>query len=290
MRSMTGFGRGVSSDERIEVVCEINSVNRKSLEASFNLPREWAAFEARIQEIIRQRLERGKVQGTVKVQPLAGSEVAGVDRQGVVAVFESLREIAGELNVPWEPNADLVARIALAKGGSSSLPSDDAAVALLCSAVDAAVAQLQEMRIAEGERLRTDLEMRLATLDSLRLQIGGLAKDAAADYRTVLMARLQQAGLELELGDERVLKEIALFADKADVAEEITRLQSHLEQFTDFLSIDGAVGRRMDFLCQELNREINTVGSKSNSVEVTRLVIEFKNELERIREQIQNVE
>lgn len=290
MLSMTGFGRGMSRDGRLEVVCELTSVNRKSLEASLTLPREWAAFESRVQELIRQRLERGKVQGTVKGQLLSGSASVGVDREAVVAVFEYLREIAGQLQVPWEPSAEMVAQIALAKGDSSSLPSDDAAVTVLCTAVADALTQLVEMRAAEGERLSRDLATRLELLDGLQRQVAVLTKDAAADYRTALMNRLQQAGLELELEDERVLREIALFADKADVTEEITRLKAHLEQFTEFLTLDGAVGRRMDFLCQELNREINTVGSKSNSIEATRLVIEFKNELERIREQIQNVE
>lgn len=290
MRSMTGFGCGTARDDRLEVVCELQSVNRKALEVSFILPREWAAFEHGAHERVRQRLERGKIQGAIKVQPLAGSGLSGVDRPAVTEVFNDLRAVAADLDVPWQPDADLVARIALAKSAASSLPSDDVVAGLLHTAVDGAVDQLIAMRGAEGLRLGEDLSARLDALQAIRAEIEALTTDAATDYRQALMTRLQKAGLELELDDERVLREIALFADKADVAEEITRLGAHLAQFHEFVAMDGAVGRRMDFLCQELNREINTVGSKSTSVDVTRRVIEFKNELERIREQIQNVE
>lgn len=290
MRSMTGFGRGVASDERLEVICELQSVNRKALEISIVLPRDWAAWEQAIHERIRLRLERGKIQGSVKVQPRASSGLNGVDRAAATALFNELRELSEELGVPWQPSAELVARVALAQSPASRLPDDESAANLLYAAVDGALDQMLAMRSAEGQRISEDLIARLNSLKTIRLEILAMTENVAVDYGAELLARLQKAGLALDLNDERVLREIALFADKTDVSEEITRLDAHLSQFHDFIVSDIAVGRRMDFLCQELNREINTVGSKSASVEVTRRVIEFKNELERIREQVQNIE
>ena len=138
--------------------------------------------------------------------------------------------------------------------------------------------------------MATDLSERIGTLETLSAQIEAHSKNAVPRYRDALFERLKQINLDLDLNDERVLKEIALFADRCDVSEEITRLKSHFEQFHAFLKSNEASGRKMDFLCQEIHRELNTTGSKSSQIEITRAVIEGKNELERIREQVQNVE
>ena len=146
------------------------------------------------------------------------------------------------------------------------------------------------MREKEGAALQADLTLRITELDSIRAGIAGHAEGTTGNYRDALLERLGQLGLELDTSDERVLKEVALFADRCDISEEITRLSSHFEQFNELLSSQEAVGRKMDFLCQEIHREFNTIGSKANHIEITRAVIDGKNELERVREQVQNIE
>ena len=146
------------------------------------------------------------------------------------------------------------------------------------------------MRLQEGAALAEDLRERIAELEAFRKQIEKNASGSTQRYRNALLERLKQLDLELDISDERVLKEVAIYADRSDISEETTRLSSHFEQFLGFLSADEATGRKMDFLCQEIHREFNTTGSKSNDIEITRLVIEGKNALERIREQVQNIE
>jgi uncharacterized protein (TIGR00255 family) len=146
------------------------------------------------------------------------------------------------------------------------------------------------MRATEGAALAKDLLQQLKDLEAQCQIIARHAQQTAEQYRDTLLQRLQKLGLELDLEDERLLKELALFADRSDLSEELTRLDAHLEQFRSFIDSKEAQGRKMDFLCQEINRELNTSGSKSNSIEITRAVLEGKNILERIREQVQNVE
>jgi uncharacterized protein (TIGR00255 family) len=292
---MTGFGAGAAAladGAGREVFAEASSVNRKGLEISVSLPREWNALEGPVGELARAQLHRGAVRIAVVVREPAGANVAAAkwNEAAVAQSFEQLRVLAARFQVPFSPDAGLLLRLAQASGGEVPTPPAPAAWPAVQQAVAAALEQLLESRRREGESLRKDVAARLEILNAVRAEIAPLAPASVARYREGLHARLRQIGLEIDLNDERVLREIALFADRCDIAEELTRLASHLEQFAKILNEDGAVGRKLDFLCQEIHREFNTVGSKAQHLDITRRVLDAKNELERIREQVQNVE
>jgi uncharacterized protein (TIGR00255 family) len=297
MLSMTGFGAGKAplASARAgagtrEAQAEASSVNRKGLEFSISLPREWAALEAPLTELARARLHRGQVRLTVAVNEPGANGAPSWDEAAVGEALEQLRALAKRLGVSFQPDGELLWRLAQGTGGEAATTPAEEAWPAVQAAATAALEQLVAARGREGEALQRDLAARLALLSRLREEIAPLAGESVTRYREGLHGRLRQIGLEIDLNDERILREIALFADRCDIAEELTRLESHLAQFAKTLGADGPVGRQLDFLCQEIHREINTIGSKAQHVEITRRVLEAKNEIERIREQVQNVE
>jgi uncharacterized protein (TIGR00255 family) len=290
MQSMTGFGRGESRNEHLEITVEVSSVNRKSLEVGVSLPREWQSMERDLSEAVRGCALRGKVSVYVQVRRVGQGAGLDWDDEKVLATVRRLESFAHEHGMTIVPDGDLLLRVINSLDTGSELPEAEAAKPLVMEALTPALEGFAAMRASEGETLKKDLLERIAFLEQQVEKMRATAAEVVPTYREQLFARLQKAGLELELDDERVLKEIALFADRADIAEELTRLSSHLEQFRATMEEEGAIGRKMDFLCQEIHREVNTSGSKANQLELTRLVIDCKNELERIREQAQNVE
>jgi uncharacterized protein (TIGR00255 family) len=204
--------------------------------------------------------------------------------------IRELREFADLQGLAFAPDSRFLLDLARSLKDSSGLPDWKTLEAPLRRALQDALADIDSMRRREGASLAADLKGRIEQLDALRRQIEASAQGGTAQYRDALLTRLRQLDLELDPTDERVLKEIAFFADRADISEELTRLASHFKQFLGFLSAEEPSQRKMDFLCQEIHRELNTTGSKSNDIEITRHVIEAKNLLERIREQVQNIE
>ena len=290
MKSMTGYGRCSVSDERLEITIEIHSVNRKNLDIAFSLPREWQGMERELSGVARKALLRGKVNVQVQVVDLQANEGLSWDDAVLSSTLTRLRTFAETQSVAFEPDAGTLVRLITALGSGSELPSREDALPLVLPVLEGAIKELTKMRAQEGESLRDDLKGRLDLMESWMKQIGELAVDTVEHHRDALFQRLQKLDLELDMEDERLLKELSLFADRCDTSEELTRMSSHFEQFRSILQESGSVGRKLDFLCQEMHREINTTGSKANNIEVTRLVIECKNELERIREQVQNIE
>ena len=290
MQSMTGFGRGEARNESLEITVEVSSVNRKSLEVGVSLPREWQSLERDMTEVVRGCTLRGKVSVYTQVRRTGQGAGLDWDDEKVLATVRRLEAFAHEHGMTIAPDGDLLLRVINSLDTGSELPTAEAAQPLVMQALSQALDGFKAMRASEGETLKQDLLGRIGFLEEQVVKMRDTAEDVVPHYREQLFQRLQKAGLELDLDDERVLKEIALFADRADIAEELTRLASHLEQFKSTLEEDGAIGRKMDFLCQEIHREVNTSGSKANQLELTRLVIDCKNELERIREQAQNVE
>ncbi len=292
MKSMTGFGRGETTAADLTLAVELNAVNRRNLETSFSLPREWQSLERDIAEVVRGGVGRGKVHATVRADRASGAGAFSWDRTGVEAFLDKAGALAEARGIVWPPDgAGLAAIIALHRT-DSDLPAAEDIRTAVAEATGAALAQLNEMRAREGAHLAADLACRLGRLRSLLADIRANMAGSVARYRELLLQRLKAAGLDLDLDDERVLKEIALFADRCDTTEEVTRLDSHLAQFAETLkaAADNAVGRKLEFILQEINREFNTIGAKANNVDVSRFVIEAKNEIERIREQVQNVE
>lgn len=290
IRSMTGFGRGHYSGGALNVSVEMSTVNRRTLEFGITLPREWQSLEGALQGVLKEHFHRGRLH--VSVMGLPEGEGAGFqwDEAGLQANLDRLKALAEANNLEWLPDAELLARLASMNKTDMALPVNDKVQGFVLEAIELACRDVVRMRETEGAALAEDLKQRLKVLDELLEEIKSVSASTVPRYREHLFSRLQQAGLELDLDDDRVLKEVALFADKCDIAEELTRLGSHLSQFGESLNVGSPIGRKLEFILQEINREINTIGSKANNYGVSRQVIEAKNEIERIREQIQNIE
>ena len=290
---MTGRGAAAAAGRLARVEVELSSVNRKQLDVDVGLPRFLAAYESRVLELVQSRLSRGRVTGDVRVTWAEAAQAAGakVDLGLARAAVGALRAAAKKLDLP----DDLKASALLSLPGLVALEHGERDLEALWptvrQALEAALAKLQAMRKKEGAALGRDLRARLGTLRKLAREIAARAPGVAETYRANLRKRIAAAlpGSDLA-ADERLLREVALFADKADVAEELVRLDSHFRQAADALQAGGVVGRALDFLVQEMGREINTIGSKANDAEIARRVVAAKAELERFREQVQNVE
>lgn len=289
MNSMTGYGRATAALGEFTVMVQVNSVNRKGLDLSMKLPDEWEAFEAPVGDAVRKVALRGKVHVAVEVTGKA-SGVSDWDEAAVADSLDQLATLAKSKGIKFEPTADLLWQIANSQRAASGLPADDEASGVLLRTLNEALRGLAAMRAKEGEALLVDFLGRWEKLHAATEAIAQRAPAITTTYRDLLLQRLRQAGLELELSDERVLKEVALFADRCDITEEITRLRHHLVQLKELLRAKGEIGRKAEFILQEIGREIHTIGSKANDLAVSQKVIEFKNELERVREQMANVE
>jgi uncharacterized protein (TIGR00255 family) len=289
MNSMTGYGRATAALGGLTLTVQVNSVNRKGLDLTMKIPDEWQAYEAAIGEAVRKVALRGKVHVAVEVTGSSASAVSW-DGAAVAAALEQLERLAKERGVPFAPTTELLWQVASAQRTSSELPVDDETAETLLATLGTALRGFTVMRAKEGEALLVDFLGRWEKLHAGTETIAHRAPQISGGYREQLMLRLRQAGLELDINDERVLKEVALFADRSDITEEITRLRHHLTQLKELLRAKGEIGRKAEFILQEIGREIHTIGSKANDLAISQQVIEFKNELERVREQIANVE
>jgi uncharacterized protein (TIGR00255 family) len=289
MNSMTGYGRATAPLGNLTLTVQVNSVNRRGLDLTLALPDEWQAFEAAVGDAVRKVALRGKVHVAVDV---AGKTAAPTDwdQAAIAATLEQLRRLAEASRIEFKPSGELLWQIASAQRTGAKLPADEATAALLLGTLGQALRELAAMRAREGEALLVDFLGRLEKIHQGVEAIATRTPQVTGGYREQLLQRLRGAGLELDVSDERVLKEVALFADRVDVTEEITRLRSHLAQLREFLRSAGEVGRKAEFILQEIGREIHTIGSKANDLAIAQRVIEIKNELERVREQIANVE
>lgn len=293
MLSMTGYGRGSaeSTEHGVRIEVEITSVNRKTLDTYVTSPREWSGLEQQCNEWLKGTFQRGRVNIQIKAESTEGPQYGLIwNARAMDESLERFRKYAADRNLAFEADSHLLLELAKTLKDASGLPDWHDLEAPLKAAFNAALADINRMRGKEGQALADDLRRRIKALDALREDIASHAQRTVPRYRDLLVERLKQMNLEIDLNDERVLKEIALFADRSDISEELTRLSSHFQQFNDFIDSEEASGRKMDFLCQEIHRELNTTGSKSSQIEITRAVIEAKNALERIREQVQNIE
>lgn len=291
LKSMTGFGEGAASAGGIRVMVEVSSVNRKQLDVNLSLPRNLVALDAQVQLLVRQEFSRGRISGTVRVEAEKGlGGTVTVDARLAAQYIEELRKIAKKLNLPDDLGAEALARLPGLVSIEQEKMDAGQVVGVLDEALTKALRGLAKMRATEGKALEKDIRARLGLLEGRVKEIKARSSSVVQVYREKLFVRMAEAGLEDLAADERMIKEVALFADRCDISEELTRLKSHLRQARTLLRSTEPVGRTFDFLCQELFREINTVGSKANEVEMTRQVLDFKTELERIREQVQNVE
>ena len=289
MNSMTGFGRGAASNDQLGATIEISGVNRKQAEVVVQGIRD--ELENRVRKAVLSKISRGRLQVVVTLERAADSTGAiDIDPALAAQVEKAFAELSTKLGRPLELTpADLLKIPGLVRFEEGA-PEIDVAWEVIAPALDEAVTQLLEMRRAEGADLATDLLERLSRLEGLRTEIAELAPRRPERYRDVLLKRLADSGLDLDLDDDRVLREIALFADRCDISEETTRLDAHFKRFSEYAAGGEPAGRPLDFLCQEIHREFNTIGSKASDSAIAQHVVTAKAELEKIREQVQNVE
>ncbi len=291
LKSMTGYGRCSQQIEGYDITFEIRSVNNRYLDTNIRLPRLYGYLEEKIKKAIQKKASRGKVDAYLSVDRPAGdlSEIA-LDDALAAQYVEALRKIAKNHGLREDISVSTVSRFS--DIFSKKVKEEDADT--VWRAVEVVVEQALDaflaMREREGENLFRDLDSRLDRMEEILEGIRTYSSQALSLYRQKLEGRLQEYLQDKAIDENRLLTEVGIIADKIDTGEEITRLSSHIQQFRDLIRQDTPSGRTMDFLTQELNREVNTIGSKCSMIEITRLVIDAKNEIERIREQIQNIE
>ena len=299
IRSMTGYGRASFSVGNSDFTVEVASVNQRGLAVSVAAPADWMPDAERVVvALVREHAARGKVSVAVRYAAASGVSSFSWDPAALEESVQKLEKNAASLRerglMPggFELSSEMLLRLAeLHRTSAGALPSfEDAEVAAaLTAGTREALEKFAAMRSREGETLEKDFRMRLGRLRDWAAKIREASVGTVETHRNALRARLTTLGLEIDLDDPRFLKEMALFADRCDIAEELTRLDSHFAQFETCLG-EAECGRKLDFICQEILREFNTIGSKANNAAITRCVVEAKNEQERLREQVQNVE
>lgn len=287
--SMTGFGSGSAAYDGGALTAEIATVNRRQLEVRFTLPRELGSMENELRKEVQGRLSRGMA--SVRIfRSGGGAGAVNVNRERLRSLAVIALELRNELKLDGEVSpAALLALPGVLDDANSEIASESLRQAAR-NALAQALEGLNRMRLTEGEALRRELAERLGTLRALHRGLEPEVRNIEAALRQRLLEKLAQSGLNADWHDERFLKELLFYTDKADVTEELTRLESHFGQFDGFLSGGEGGGRSMDFLIQEMFREITTLGNKAGSGPVAQVVVRFKSELEKMREQVQNVE
>ena len=290
---MTGYGRGECSRKGFKITVEISSVNRKQSEISVTLPREMETFEAQIRDLINHYVSRGRL--TVRVGLHAGTSQSSarmhLNTPLAKAYARELGRLSKDLNLPGQVTLDHLVRAPGVFQTDEQLVEEEDFWPAVEKALVNALKALVAMREREGEHLGQDLVKRIDLMRRATLRIQKQVPAVAKRYRDQLIERIRNAGIEAPgLDDERLLKEIVYFSDRSDISEELTRLQSHFQQFAQGLKSRDPIGRMLDFLAQEMNREVNTIGSKANDSLISQEVVTLKTELEKFREQAQNVE
>jgi uncharacterized protein (TIGR00255 family) len=292
MKSMTGCGRGECVQDGFKITVEVQSINRKQADIQMDLPRDLEVLETSVRNTIHQAISRGRLTVKVLLHAPTGRNSARMhlNRPLARAYTQELRRLASELKLEGDVSLDHIIRAPGVFQTDEQLVQAEDFWPAVRKALQQALKALLKMRAQEGAHLAKDLSGRIRVMRQATTAIGKRAPRVAEQYRRQLMQRIQNAGLEISIDDDRLLKEVVLFADRADISEELTRLRSHFQQFADLAKSRAPVGRTLDFLAQEMNREINTIGSKANDGQISHAVVAFKAELEKFREQAQNVE
>ena len=288
-RSMTGYGAGTAETADYRVTVEIKAVNQRFLEIAPHMPRAFGAWENDLRDLIRTRVARGKLDVYVNFEDRSEKQYDVHVNEGLArAYYAALGKVARAVDAPL---TDGVRMTAAYEGVIAVSEQADiaGARAVFLEAAGAALAALDAMRLAEGAHIARDFEKRLTRLEDQRMQVKEIAPTIVADYRAHLMDVLAEFR-EVTPDETRIVQEAALYADRVNITEELVRLASHFAQFRTILAEEEPVGRRLDFLLQEINRETNTIGSKANNAAAQQIVVAMKNEVEKLREQVQNLE
>ena len=288
---MTGYGRAVETVNGREFTVELRSVNNRYLDCSVRLPRMLSFAEDAVKQAVKGSISRGKVDVFITVRSEAGDEVQVTLNKAVLQSYlTAMHQMVDEFGVQDDISVSAVSRLPEVFVIEKPQVDEDQLMADLMSVVTKALEGYDAMRLTEGEALDRDLRSRGQTILELVSQVEAGNSKTVSDYRLRLEAKIKEVLANTAIDESRILTEAAIFADKVAVDEETVRLRSHLKQMNNMLTTGGAVGRKLDFLLQEMNREANTIGSKCTDVNLARIVVDIKAELEKIREQTQNIE
>lgn len=290
-KSMTGYGRSRSLIDGKDITFEVKSVNNRFLDLNIKMNRLYNPLEDRLKQLVRKYTTRGKVDVFLYVDNIEGDKTElSVNREFVESYVRQLEGIIDEYDLNDDIGIEVIASRPETFISKKADEDMEAAWALIEPVAAAALKEFYAMRCTEGEKLKEDILMRIAKLEKIREEISVLAPAAVAAANARMKQRIEELLGAVSVDESRLLNECAIYADKADITEELVRLGSHFTQLKKLLDKDDNIGKTVDFLLQETNREINTIGSKSADISIANLVVEVKSELEKIREQIQNIE
>lgn len=291
IKSMTGFGAGDAETADFKVHIEVKAVNQRFLETNYHMPYSMNMFENQLTKKIKEYASRGKLDINIRFQDLRDKAVTVKVDKGLVAAYgQALQEISSQLELSAPVTAAQIASYPDVLKLNEENTDLEAAQPVLMQAMEQALESFVAMREAEGQNIQRDLLARIDTLENFVGELEKLAPEIVAAYRQRLENLLREYLAKEDIEESRIIQEVALFTDKVNYTEETVRLRSHFDQFRQIITAGEPVGRKLDFLIQEMNREINTVASKANSAGAAQFVVDVKSEIEKIREQIQNIE
>lgn len=291
IKSMTGFGRAVAETDGYVITVEIKSVNHRYFEFSSRIPRQYGFLDDKLKSYINSRVSRGKVECYVSIDAINTEAAQVVVNNTLASAYVSaLKELSKNYDLKEDFGASTVARFQDVLVVKKADEDEEKIWSYVKSVTDTALDKFIAMRTVEGEKMKNDISSRADYILSCVEYIEKRSPETVKEYNDKLVERVHDLIGDVSLDEGRVIQEVAIYADKVAVAEETVRLRSHLDQLKAFINADEPVGRKMDFLVQEINRETNTIGSKANDVDIARKVVDIKAEVEKIREQIQNIE
>jgi len=291
LKSMTGYGKGIAERDNLTMTVEIKSVNHRYCDVSVKAPRNLLVFEHELKKKVGERLKRGKIDVFINQEFGASASMVPVLNEPLAEAYADLfRAMAQRFDLSSDIPLAMVANQKEVITVQEQQIDDQALRDCVGEALDNALQALEKMRQAEGDATQRDMASRLDLVAGLVDEVAQRAPSVVTEWRAKLQERLDRQAPDIACDPQRLAQEVVIFADRCDISEELTRFRSHLEQFRALFELTEPVGRQMDFLVQELNRETNTMGSKSNDALLTRTVVAIKSELEKIREQVQNIE
>lgn len=294
MLSMTGFGKARGESDRLTIEVEIRSVNNRFLKSQVKCPAQLKPLESTIDQALRKRLARGSVTVTMRLTETSNQTSLTLNGEVAKMLLQETSELAQHLGMPSPTLSDILRLPGVVSVSESTDSLSDEEIVLIHKAVSDALDDLIAMRATEGAALKQDLSGYLGELNGFVSKIASLAPAMSSSYGEKLKQRiedrLREMGDASDITSADIIKEVALFTDRTDISEELQRLTGHMDQVKETLALEGEIGRRLDFLIQEVHREINTIGSKAQDMEISRMVVECKTTAEKLREQVQNAE
>lgn len=290
--SMTGFGRGENKNDNYSFVVECKTINHKYCDINIRLPRKISFLEDKIRNVVKEVVKRGRVDLYINLDLIGSEDISlSLDKNLATQYVELLNQIKNTFNIIDDISVMNVAKFPEVIKTTQNEEDEELLWSILKVALVDSLEKLKQMRSEEGEKLSLDVINRCLVLKNYIEEVEKFSENVVIDYKEKLNNRISELVEDLSIIDEnRLAQEVCIYADKSNITEEIVRFKSHIDQLINTIKKDEAIGRKIDFIIQEMNREANTIGSKSSDIKITNLVVEIKSELEKIREQIQNIE